>query len=799
VIAYLDAAGVAAALGQEDAAYYWMLLKQDAAGSPWHLHALLVEAFPQPSNGRSFQPFVCVYDHLVTLAGQATGQTIGDWLTRGCGEVTMAEATEEASIYSFTMPPILSLGMPNIQPRQIASHLTYGATTAPWPYTQYEIPIEVRAIQRPEGPFVGVSGCQSFPNFHDLVSDLVYGVKRRPSGLMQLDGEAVTVRIAQTDAWIDRIVLSPRTLTVTVAGSDVGGARFEMKGSPDLWVATTLEQGIEQVDIDRQSVRLDYAMPEGPPSDLWMFLSRDGAWLDEHWPTAERSPLGPTSHNVTVVPPQVTSGTASRPVLYSPFSLTPRESEEHRREIDERAAMFAISDEQFVEYVRTFLARYRRTLDTFFPSIAPHIPLYAQYPFESLVLRLDDRGAIIGHRPGAAPEVRVLRPDDLDPPASTLNIFDIAASWGTPFVSFDLSARRYDAEAAESEALRQALDDALAIFWRILDAPTFHALCLALLRLEGVELDHEVGVATDDGADATGTVYLREPGGFRRAERWAFQFKHAASDDRVSVNAIRRLETALDGDGIGPTVMCLMTSGDVTSIGKHVALGDDRIRVWDRPVLDLLTHRHLEAIAPFFPQYAEAVGRVEALDEAPGPAEAAIPSRLAYFKDGLRDCPTGRKHFARYETIGTEMWDYLFAPALQLTRRQSPTRDKVQRRDVLFKNRRSTPFWRRIGDKLDADFVIVDFKNYKEPVAGGVIAEVAKYANEAVGRFVAVVSRLGVDDGVPDAQIRTFRDDRTIVVVVSDAQMLEMVGRKERGEPPEDVLEDLVDVLLINY
>jgi len=797
-MAYWTMADLVVSLERDGSLYYWMLLKRDVAGSSWNLHALLVEAFPQPSNGRSSQPFVCVYDHVVVIAGRATGQEIGYWLIRRCGEVTIGEGTEGSRTYSFTMPPILSPDLPTIHSHQIASHLTYGAATVPWPYMQYEISLEVRATGRPEGPLIGLGECRSFPDFHALVSELVYGVKRRSSGFMQLESEAVTVRVAQTTAWIDHILLSPGVLTVTVVGSEVRGARLEVKGSPDLSITTMLDQGIEQIDVDLQSVRLDFSMPE-VPTDLWIFLSRDGAWLDEHWPAAERSPLGPISHNVTIMPAEVTSDTVQRTTLYAPSALTPQESEEYRREVDERAAMFAVSDEQFVEYVRAFLVRYRHTLDTFFPTIAPHIPLYTRYPFESFVLRLGDRGAIIGHRPSGASEVHVLQPDDLDPPSATLNLFDVAARWETPFVSFDLSACRYDEPAAEDAAVRRALEDALEIFWRILDAPTFHALCMELLRLEGVELTRDARATTDDGIDGVGAVYLREPAGFRRAEQWAFQFKHAASDDRGSVNVIRQLEAAFDGDATSPTVMCLITSGDVTSIGKHVALGNDKIRVWDRPVLDLLIHRHLEAIAPFFPQYADAISRLDALDEVTAQAKPVTPSRLSEFTEALQNCRTGKTHFARYEAIGTEMWDYLFASVLQRTERQARTRDKVQRRDVLFKNWRSAPFWRRMGDKLGADFVTVDFKNYKEPIDGGVIAEVSKYANEAIGRFVIVVSRRGADNGVLDAQIRTFRDDRTMVVVVSDVQMLEMVERKERGVPPEDVLEDLVDTLLIRY
>src|SRR5205823_3114978 len=125
-----------------------------------------------------------------------------------------------------------SPAVPNIQPRQVSSHLTYGATTTSWPYTQFEIPLEVRATYRPDGPFIGARGCPSYPSFHDLVSDLVYGVRQRSSTLMQLESQAVTVRVAQTEAWIDHIVLSPGALVITMVGSHIRGARLEVKGAP---------------------------------------------------------------------------------------------------------------------------------------------------------------------------------------------------------------------------------------------------------------------------------------------------------------------------------------------------------------------------------------------------------------------------------------------------------------------------------------------------------------------------------------------------------------------------------------
>src|SRR5438067_13895098 len=123
VLARTDIAGVAATLQQERSVYYWLLLKQPEAASEWQVHALLIEAFPQPSNGRSPDRFACDYDHVVALGGRASGEDIGSWLTRGHGEAVSSDPSAASRRYSFTMPPIVSPAVPNIQPRQVSRHL----------------------------------------------------------------------------------------------------------------------------------------------------------------------------------------------------------------------------------------------------------------------------------------------------------------------------------------------------------------------------------------------------------------------------------------------------------------------------------------------------------------------------------------------------------------------------------------------------------------------------------------------------------------------------------------------------
>jgi hypothetical protein len=180
-------------------------------------------------------------------------------------------------------------------------------------------------------------------------------------------------------------------------------------------------------------------------------------------------------------------------------------------------------------------------------------------------------------------------------------------------------------------------------------------------------------------------------------------------------------------------------------------------------------------------------------------ATATVSSPAEAFRQRLDSCSAGQEHFADYEGIGIDVFRHLFPEALGEPTPQSRTLDGKQRRDVLFRNRRQSAFWDRIFHRFGADLLIVDFKNHEEPVDAAVVFDVDKYANKALGRFIVVVCRRGADSSVEAAQLRVFRDANTIVLVLSDAHLLEMIQRKERTQHPEDVIEDALDELLRKY
>jgi len=173
--------------------------------------------------------------------------------------------------------------------------------------------------------------------------------------------------------------------------------------------------------------------------------------------------------------------------------------------------------------------------------------------------------------------------------------------------------------------------------------------------------------------------------------------------------------------------------------------------------------------------------------------------RLDDLKIQLDKCPSGKKYFSEYEKIGIEILNYIFKEELEEIKAQATTLDGTQRRDILFKNKRKSYFFKRIYEKFAADFIIVDFKNYEEAIESSVIYDTIKYPNKALGRFILIVSRKGGSNSVLSSQIRIYRDHDVLILVISDKQMIDMVLLKETGKDPSELLDRLLDEVLIKY
>lgn len=481
--------------------------------------------------------------------------------------------------------------------------------------------------------------------------------------------------------------------------------------------------------------------------------------------------------------------------IYPPYFQLPTDVPVDFAELTKELEELDVTDEQLIAYNEAHLCEFQRTVEEFFPPLKPLLLLSALQPFHTTIVRISSNGVIIVYARSDVAKTEVKESNEFAAPDGSTNILDIAAKLNGVYSWFNAQPSRYTIEDARLRAAQDALSGVLEFFWRTIQSPlVFEEICRKLLVAEGVHIERDpLGrVRVQDRLfDEKGTVILQEPSGFRRLEEWGFEFKHSTKG-RVSAAYLLEVEKAVEGGEID--VICFMTPDDLTSIGRHLTVENDRIRVWDRSILERLANSHLDVVKEYFHTYP---GAVEELSKRLTKV-AEQPSLENELAKRLKACPAGREHFRQFEEIGTDILANLFGDNLKKSRTQLTTSDGKQRRDVLFQNKRTSPFFKRLYELFEADFVIVDFKNSGDKIEPKEL-DVAKYVNKALGRFVLIVSRHGAADAVEDAQRRLYRDDNKLLLIIGDSDVLEMLIRKKRGQPPEDVIEDKLDEFLLTY
>lgn len=488
--------------------------------------------------------------------------------------------------------------------------------------------------------------------------------------------------------------------------------------------------------------------------------------------------------------------------IYPPNVLSHSESQKEMAKLNEQSETIPFpTDEELRTYAIDYWKSFRNVVESHFSEISDKLFFYVNHPFETVIVKLGGHSICIGYKPSDEEIVRILNIKDFDPPLEYMNVEDIQKRLDLPVMGFDFTARLYGIEQADADGAFMALRDAMGFFWHVFDPKDFSELAKEILPIADVEVHEQIKPIIDwfpstsqreREFDAIGTVVLEEPAGFRRRETWAFDFQHHRNR-RISAEYIEGLKGLREKSKKKIDGVCVITSEELTSIGRSNIMSLDWIRVWDRDVLDSILHGHPEVLSRYFTMYSEAFK--ERKDQlAPPTEEGAI--KVLGFKKRLRECPTGQKHFAVFEKIGKDVLSFLFPGNLGKPKYQKSTADGVERRDILFKNYGKTRFFKRIIQRFDADFIIVDPKNHKREIGAAVVRDVAGYCNEAVGRLALILSRKGRGKTCINAQVRALNKDKRAVLVVSDDILIEMMDRKVADGDPEDLLEDMLDELL---
>lgn len=180
--------------------------------------------------------------------------------------------------------------------------------------------------------------------------------------------------------------------------------------------------------------------------------------------------------------------------------------------------------------------------------------------------------------------------------------------------------------------------------------------------------------------------------------------------------------------------------------------------------------------------------RIEVIEESEGDKLISELEKIAF----------GKKTWKKYETQCEKILKYLFPNDLYGWHSQLRTDDGLDRYDFVCRVRPATDFWKFLIEQLNSQYIIFEFKNYKEKIAQGQMLTTEKYLLEKALRKVAILlTRNGASDSATKMARGAMRDSGKMMLVLDDTKLIEMIKMKQVGSDPTDYLFELADNFLL--
>jgi len=142
----------------------------------------------------------------------------------------------------------------------------------------------------------------------------------------------------------------------------------------------------------------------------------------------------------------------------------------------------------------------------------------------------------------------------------------------------------------------------------------------------------------------------------------------------------------------------------------------------------------------------------------------------------LKNCVPGRKDCYVYQSLVGEIIEEVFCPPLQKPLGESSDHSKANRRDFIIPNYTNEGFWAFLREKYNADYIVVDAKNYTRKVKKSDVLQVANYLKpHGAGMFGLIFSRNGGDKRGCEQTLREQWMVHNKMIVVLDDEDVENI------------------------
>jgi len=218
----------------------------------------------------------------------------------------------------------------------------------------------------------------------------------------------------------------------------------------------------------------------------------------------------------------------------------------------------------------------------------------------------------------------------------------------------------------------------------------------------------------------------------------------------------------------------------VLAVAHQAFLAEQDISLWDGPWL-VQTARHLGLTVP------RVLRSGAGTDPTPEPPAVDLLKQLIAI-------PGGKPTWSQYQRLCSDVLDYLFCPPLEHPHYELPNASKVDRRDIVLANYAPEGFWSFMRTHYQADFIVVDPKNYRKQVGKPEVLQVANYLTQhGTGLFGMIMTRVGADKSAEWTCREQWILHNKMIIILNDADVQQMLTAKGVGEEPSTVVRQAIE------
>jgi hypothetical protein len=203
----------------------------------------------------------------------------------------------------------------------------------------------------------------------------------------------------------------------------------------------------------------------------------------------------------------------------------------------------------------------------------------------------------------------------------------------------------------------------------------------------------------------------------------------------------------------------------------------------------------ISVIAEYFGNYAGHVGDPtfrELLAHAA--ATAHVPTTGQALRERLRDLPCGRAAWSAYQRLCVDIVEYLFVPPLGKPLYESSDEPRINRRDIILPNYADGGFWLYMRQRFVADYIVIDAKNYCEPVKKKEVLQVANYVKHTgAGMFGMICTRSAISRAAMLIRREQWTMYAKMIVFLGDQDLTQMLTLRDAGDEPEQVIRQRIE------